>query len=164
MRQWNCFECLNILNFSKILKCSVFKIFDFPFLSLNIITGQRNFLCLADRLLERTPEIKNDFEHFFHCEIWKLILLNFALRILSFAVESHRWKGLSSLCLSVGWDFFPSFLFTFSLSPYLLLSHCPSLSFLNFLLMPHFSCCFVAWCHLLASLTVNYRNVLFSMT
>ena len=51
---------------------TLFKIFEYfcPFLSLTIITGQRSFSSLADRLLNLTPETKNSFEHF-HCEIWK---------------------------------------------------------------------------------------------
>ena len=58
----NGFEDLNILIYSKVwLKFAiVFKIFDIClFLSLMIITDQRNFSGLADGLLERTPETKN---------------------------------------------------------------------------------------------------------
>ena len=76
LRQLNRFEDFDIMNMSKILLkfAVVFKIFEYfcPFLSLTIITGQRNFLGLSDGLLERTPERKIVFE-LFHCEMWKLL-------------------------------------------------------------------------------------------
>ena len=82
LRQWNGFEDFNVLNFGKIsLKFAiVFKICEcfYPFLSLTIITGQRSFSSLADGLLDITQERKNTFEQF-HCKIWKLFILNFAI-------------------------------------------------------------------------------------
>ena len=86
LRQWMDFEDSNILNYSKILLkfAIVFKIFEYfcPFQSSTIITGQRNFLSFADGLHDRTPEIRNGFEHFFH-EIRKLFFCDI-LQILRY--------------------------------------------------------------------------------
>ena len=72
-----CSEAINIMSFCKILLkfAIVFKICDYfcPFLSLTIITGHRSFSSLADVLLDITPEIKDRFENFLYCEMWKLL-------------------------------------------------------------------------------------------
>ena len=70
LRQWIGIEDFNVLNFSKILLefAFVFKVFEYfgPFRpSITIITGRRNFLSLADGLLDKTLKTKNGFEHFF---------------------------------------------------------------------------------------------------
>ena len=83
LRQWNGSEDIVITNFFKILWrfAIVFlkKFWIFSFLSLTIITGQRNFLSLADGLHDRTHETTNGFE-LFSLQNVETFLLNFALR------------------------------------------------------------------------------------
>ena len=75
LRQGNCFEDFDILNFIKILfkLAFVFKIFEYfcLFLNFTTITAERSFSSLSDRLLDIKPQTKNCLEHF-HLEIWKL--------------------------------------------------------------------------------------------
>ena len=74
LRQGNCFEDFDILNFIKILfkLAFVFKIFEyFCLFSEFHHYYERSFSSLSDGLLDIKPQTKNCLEHF-HLEIWKL--------------------------------------------------------------------------------------------
>ena len=141
------------------------------FLILTIITNQRQFFRWFPY---RFPKTERGSEHVFICKIRKLFffILHLSVFIQFYlitnkarkmnVVESNPFVEIDpsslsvSLSLSVGWGFY------LSLSSSRFISLALSL-FLSFTLssMPHFSCCYLAWCHLLPSLKLNYsKNVL----
>ena len=64
----------------------VFEFFEFfcHFLSLTIFIGQQNSLNVAGELQDRTPQRKNEFEHFFQTHFRKISFEKFSFSFEAF--------------------------------------------------------------------------------
>ena len=118
--------------FKILLKFAILKFFEYccPFLSLAIIT--------------EPPQTKKMVLNIFHCVMRKLFLLNFVLSVFFFDLIIMLESSKSNLTMEISLILFLCWLgllsFSFSFTFFLL--HTLSLSTL--LLIPHFSCCYVA--------------------